>query len=126
MRLSITSPASEATPRLLIIGCGDVGMRVLRRLPAGWGVYALSSSPSRREALRAAGAVPLMGDLDDARTLRRLAGLATHVLHLAPPPASGAQDLRTQRLLQALRRSRPPQVLVYASTTGVYGDAQGA
>lgn len=112
--------------RLLIVGCGDVGMRVLRRLPAGWKVCALTSSPSRQEALRAAGAHPLLGNLDDARTLRRLAGLATHVLHLAPPQASGAQDLRTRRLLQALRRAEPPQVLVYASTTGVYGDAQGA
>lgn len=124
--MSSRSQASEAPVRLLIVGCGDVGMRVLRRLPAGWQVCALTSSPSRQEALRAAGAHPLLGNLDDARTLRRLAGLATHVLHLAPPQASGAQDLRTRRLLQALRRAEPPQVLVYASTTGVYGDAQGA
>jgi len=118
------SPA--ARPRLLIVGCGDVGLRVLRCLPAGWQVYALTSSPSRCQVLRDAGATPLLGNLDHASSLRRLAGLATHVLHLAPPQASGAQDLRTRRLLQALRRAAPPQVLVYAGTTGVYGDAQGA
>ncbi len=117
---------SSSLPRLLIIGCGDVGLRVLRLVPRAWQVYALSSSPSRRAALRAAGAIPLAGNLDDACSLRRLAGLATHVLHLAPPQASGAQDLRTRRLLQALRRAAPPQVLVYAGTTGVYGDARGA
>ncbi|MBB2487555.1 SDR family oxidoreductase [Mitsuaria sp. WAJ17] len=117
---------AAARPRLLIVGCGDVGMRVLRSLPAGWQIYALTSSPSRHPALRAAGAIPLSGNLDDARSLRRLAGLATHVLHLAPPPASGAQDLRTRRLLLSLRRAVAPRVLVYASTTGVYGDAQGA
>ncbi|MGM9514072.1 SDR family oxidoreductase [Roseateles sp. DB2] len=120
------APQPAARPRLLIVGCGDVGMRVLRSLPAGWQVYALTSSPSRCQVLRAAGASPLLGNLDHAPSLRRLAGLATHVLHLAPPQASGAQDLRTRRLLQALRRGRAPQVLVYASTTGVYGDAQGA
>ncbi len=115
-----------ARPRLLIVGCGDVGMRVLRCLPAGWQVYALTSSPSRCQVLRAAGAIPLTGNLDDPRSLRRLAGLATHVLHLAPPQSSGARDERTRHLLQALRRGPAPEALVYASTTGVYGDAGGA
>ena len=130
MSSSVPSPVLRSMPpslpRLLIVGCGDVGLRVLRLLPPSWQVYALSSSPSRRETLRAAGAIPLAGNLDDAASLRRLAGLATHVLHLAPPQPSGARDLRTRHLLQALRRAAPPQVLVYAGTTGVYGDARGA
>ncbi len=117
---------SPSLPRLLIVGCGDVGLRVLRLLPPSWQVYALSSSPSRRETLRAAGAIPLAGNLDDAASLRRLAGLATHVLHLAPPQPAGARDLRTRHLLQALGRAALPRVLVYAGTTGVYGDARGA
>lgn len=112
------------TPRLLIIGCGDVGLRVLRALAGRWRVFALTSTPARAAALRAAGAVPLVGNLDDAATLARLAGLADLVLHLAPPARDGATDARTRRLLAALAR-RPPQALVYASTTGVYGDCQG-
>lgn len=125
---SVTPPhaARTAAPRLLIVGCGDVGMRVLRRVPAGWQVFALTSSPERREVLRAAGATPLLGNLDDPASLRRLTGLATHVLHLAPPLSSGAQDLRTRALVQALQRGPALQALVYASTTGVYGDAGGA
>jgi nucleoside-diphosphate-sugar epimerase len=68
--------------------------------------------------------VPLVGNLDDAATLARLAGMADRVLHLAPPARDGAVDSRTRGLLAALAR-RPPRALVYASTTGVYGDCQG-
>ncbi|RYF83285.1 MAG: SDR family oxidoreductase [Comamonadaceae bacterium] len=123
-------PARFRRQRLLIVGCGDVGQRVLRQLDGRLRVIALTSSPDRAPILRAAGAVPLVGDLDAPATLRRLAGLATHVLHLAPPAqAEGAhagQDRRTQALVGVLRRRTPPQVLVYGSTSGVYGDCAGA
>ena len=111
--------------RLLIIGCGDVGLRVLRVLAGRWRVFALTSTPARAAELRAAGAVPLLGNLDEPATLRRLAGLADRVLHLAPPARDGEADTRTRQLLAALSR-RPPSALVYASTTGVYGDCNGA
>jgi len=52
--------------------------------------------------------------------------LATRVLHLAPPPGSGATDPRTAHLLQGLAARGCVASLVYGSTTGVYGDAQGA
>jgi nucleoside-diphosphate-sugar epimerase len=113
-------------PVLLIVGCGDVGLRVLRLVRQRWRVLALTSSPERMPALRAAGAQPVLADLDDAATLRRLAGLADAVLHLAPPPGQGAHDPRTRHLLQALARGSQPSRLVYASTTGVYGHCGGA
>ena len=113
-------------PALLIVGCGDVGMRVLKLLRGRWRVLALTSTPSRREALRQAGAVPLLGNLDDAATLGRLGGLADAVLHLAPPPPSGERDTRTAHLLQALARVGRVRRIVYASTSGVYGDCGGA
>jgi nucleoside-diphosphate-sugar epimerase len=121
-------PACPRPPpvRLLIVGCGDVGLRVLKLLDGRFPVLALSSSPARFAELRAAGARPLLGDLDRPETLARLAGLADRVLHLAPPPSSGRDDLRTRNLLQALARGAPPQAIVYASTSGVYGDCGGA
>ena len=119
-------PDPARRPTLLIVGCGDIGMRVLKLLRGRWRVLALTSSPSRMALLRAAGAVPLLGDLDQPTTLRRLAGLADAVLHLAPPPGSGPSDTRTAHLLQALARGQRLGRLVYASTTGVYGDAEGA
>src|SRR5262245_641382 len=61
---------------LLIVGCGDVGCRVLRLLGGRLRVLALTTAPERRAALRALGAVPLVGDLDRPATLGRLGGLA--------------------------------------------------
>jgi len=112
-------------PTLLIVGCGDVGQRVLRLLLPRWRVLALTSSPARMPVLRALGAVPLLGDLDQPHTLGRLGGLADAVLHLAPPPGRGAGDPRTRALLRALARGGRVQRLVYASTSGVYGHCGG-
>jgi nucleoside-diphosphate-sugar epimerase len=112
-------------PVLLIVGCGDVGLRVVHLLRDRWRILALTSSPERVEALRAAGATPLQGDLDQAATLARLAGLADTVLHLAPPAGAGVHDQRTAHLLRALARSTRLRRLVYASTSGVYGDCAG-
>jgi len=110
---------------LLIIGCGDVGLRVVRALAGRLRVFALTSSPARREALRAAGVCPVVGNLDDAASLGRLAGLADAVLYLAPPPTTGQADPRLRALLAALSRRTRPARVVYASTTGVYGDCRG-
>ncbi|HRD99588.1 MAG TPA: NAD(P)H-binding protein, partial [Rubrivivax sp.] len=112
-------------PTLLIVGCGDVGQRVLRLVQARWRVLALTSSPARMALLRQQGAVPLLGNLDQPATLARLGGLADAVLHLAPPPLHGDTDPRTRALIQALARGGRVRRLVYASTTGVYGDCAG-
>ncbi|MFM0302733.1 SDR family NAD(P)-dependent oxidoreductase [Paraburkholderia sediminicola] len=161
-------------PRVLIVGCGDVGMRCVPLLRPRAHVFALTSHAGRSAELRAAGVTPLVGDLDARRSLKRLAGLAPTVLHLAPPQKTGDDDRRTRALLatlsarrdRALRAARgavapvgrlrrglrnmsaswaeseaanivpdrvrwtaaphAPVRLVYASTTGVYGDCGGA
>ncbi len=120
-----TLPSVFQRPTLLIVGCGDVGMRVLRLLRGRYRLLALTSSPQRAAALRAAGAVPLPGNLDEPATLARLAGLADAVLHLAPPPLQGATDPRTRHLLNALALRGRVRRIVYASTSGVYGDCGG-
>jgi nucleoside-diphosphate-sugar epimerase len=120
-----TPTAAQRRPTLLIVGCGDIGMRVLERLVPRWRVLALTSSASRRTELRAAGALPLLANLDDPASLGRLGALADRVLHLAPPPGHGEADTRTRHLVQALARGGRVQRLVYASTTGVYGDCGG-
>jgi nucleoside-diphosphate-sugar epimerase len=111
---------------LLIVGCGDVGLRVARRLAGRYRLLALTTHPERAAELRAAGIVPLLGDLDLPASLQRLGGLADAVLHLAPPPAHGGSDPRTAALLAALARRGRVRRLVYASTSGVYGDCGGA
>jgi nucleoside-diphosphate-sugar epimerase len=112
---------------LLIVGCGDVGLRVVKLLRGRVRILVLTSSQHRCATLREQGVVPLQGNLDDPQSLARLAGIADAVLHLAPPPAQGQRDPRTRALLSALaRRSGRLQRFVYASTTGVYGNCAGA
>ncbi|MGI9133521.1 MAG: NAD-dependent epimerase/dehydratase family protein [Rhodoferax sp.] len=118
-------PARFRRERVLLIGCGDVGMRARAVLGARVRVLALTSSAQRVPTLRQLGMAVLQGDLDAPQTLRRLAGLATRVLHLAPPPADGDADTRTRALAQVLRRRSAARSLVYASTSGVYGDCEG-
>jgi len=119
-------PARFRRERVLIVGCGDVGLRAARLLRPHVRLLALTSSPERRAELRAHGLTPLSGNLDQPATVRRLGGLATRVLHLAPPPGEGWDDPRTRALTQALRRRSLPAMLVYGSTSGVYGDCDGA
>ncbi|HEY2926198.1 SDR family oxidoreductase [Piscinibacter sp.] len=118
--------AAFKRPTLLIVGCGDVGLRVVKLLRGRWRLLALTSSRERVDDLRAAGALPLVGNLDEPATLARLAGLADAVLHLAPPPSQGRTDTRTANLLRALALKGRVRRIVYASTSGVYGDCAGA
>lgn len=109
----------------MIVGCGDVGLRVASLLAHRYRLLALTSSPQRADALRRAGITPLVGNLDQPSTLQRLGGLSDALLHLAPPQAQGVHDARTLRLLHALARRGRARRLVYASTTGVYGNGGG-
>src|SRR5437870_4455864 len=83
---------------------------------------ALTSTPARAPLLRSAGALPIAGDLDEPATLRRLAGLGTRVLHLAPsagePTGAWWRDRRTAALVQSLALRSIPRSFVYASTSG--------
>ncbi|MFC5498420.1 SDR family oxidoreductase [Caenimonas terrae] len=122
-------PARFRRERVLIVGCGDIGLRVAKLLAKRVRLLALTSSPDRMADLRSEGITPLPGNLDRPASLARLAGLATRVVHLAPPrgddQAQWWRDFRTVALLQALRSRTAPASLVYGSTSGVYGDCRG-
>ena len=126
-------PARFRRQRVLIVGCGDVGLRTAGQLGAPQSqrvrLMALTSSPDRVRLLRACGITPLQGNLDDPASIQRLAGIAHRVIHLAPPPTDRAgaseRDPRSLALVRALRLRTPPLALVYGSTTGVYGDCGG-
>jgi len=110
--------------RLLIVGCGDIAMRALPQLARDYRVAGLARKTEQADRLAALGALPLAGDLDDPATLHVLAGVADLVLHLAPPGEDGEGDQRSANLIAALS-ARPPERLVYISTSGVYGDCGG-
>jgi nucleoside-diphosphate-sugar epimerase len=113
--------------KILIVGSGDVARRILSRLAPRARVYAVLRDAAKAAEWRAAGATPVLADLDDRASLQRIAGLADVVLHLAPPPGEGRCDTRTRNLLAALGKAKSlPRQLIYVSTTGVYGDCGGA
>ena len=117
---------SFGKPRILIIGCGDIGLRVAKQLCRNYRVFALTSQQSRFSEVRGLGITPILGDLDKPETLWRLSGLAETVIHLAPPQNIGHRDSRTRNLTRILAQG-PASLsrLIYVSTTGVYGDHKG-
>lgn len=110
--------------RLLIVGCGDVGLRMVAALASQVKIIATSRRAEQRARIRALGATPLAPGAG-----RRLAGLARWQVYLVPPPPEGRDDpLLAAHLAGTLRAARsggPPATLVYSSTTGVFGDARG-
>ena len=110
-------------PRVLVLGCGDVGLRFVQGWSARLQIVAVARSAEALAQARAAGARVVRADLDDRSSLKRLKGLAHRVLYSAPPPDSGRTDPRARRAIAALHGT---QRWVYLSTSGVYGDCQGA
>ena len=76
-------PARFRRERVLIVGCGDVGLRAARELGAGRRVrlMALTSTPARADALRAAGITRDTPDPADGRIERDDDGHPTGTLH---------------------------------------------
>ncbi|HEY3400617.1 MAG TPA: NAD-dependent epimerase/dehydratase family protein [Geothrix sp.] len=112
-----------STGTCLIAGCGYVGARLALRLAARGPVLALVRTPASAAALAASGLVVRVVDFDGTEAFEVPGDLAS-VIYLAPPPPQGEGDPRLQGFLKGLDAARP-QVLVYLSTTGVYGDTGG-
>lgn len=109
--------------QVLIAGCGDTGRHVARHwVEAGLAVTGLVNSRASAEALAAAGITPIQANLDEPLPSLPDAGL---IYYFAPPARSGRDDPRLGRFLAALGR-RQPQRVIYISTSGVYGDCNGA
>ncbi len=108
--------------KLAIVGCGDVGLRLLNRLNGKIKCVVLG----RRNGIVNA-QHPLTRclniDLDQRKSLARLRGIAPWMIYLAPPPAQGLDDPRVKHCLAAQPSASR---CVYVSTTGVYGAAHGA
>jgi nucleoside-diphosphate-sugar epimerase len=114
---------------ILLIGFGDVAKRLavlLQAQPSAFRCIGLTRRAEEAPVLRALGVTPWLGDLDNYRSLRRLPCQVDIIVHLAPPSNDCNHDPRLARLAAVVRRQAQPPVGVYISTTGVYGDRQGA
>ena len=93
-----------------------------RLLPQGWRIYGTTRDATKAEALRAEGVIPLLWEADD---LTPALHEATHLLSSAGPTEEGDPVLARWRDQIAAIASRLTWA-GYLSTTGVYGDHQGA
>lgn len=113
--------------QILIIGCGDIGRRVGQlALAAGHDVAVMARDLAKAEPMRNAGMRVCEGDLDQPDSLTALPCAGRTVFYFAPPPEHGVVDGRMANWLASMAHDRLPVKVVYISTTGVYGDAQGA
>ena len=118
--------SSTKTPlAILIIGCGDIGIRVAKHwLTQGAAVSAVSHSPNRYTLLADAGITVCQHNLDQPLTPGQLPA-ASLVYYFVPPPPQGEDDLRLKHFLAALPDAHAPDKVIYISTSGVYGDRNG-
>jgi len=111
----------------LFVGCGYVGRQVAHHeRDDGGPVGAVVRTPASAMALEAEGIEAVSADLDTEITFP--VPMTDRVLYwFAPPPPEGSQDLRLRNLTRRLfADGQVPSRVVLISTTGVYGDCQGA
>jgi nucleoside-diphosphate-sugar epimerase len=115
----------RAEPRLFCFGLGYTGERLARAaLERGWQVAGTCRTPAKAERLRDAGIKAVVFDGTQPVSAGALAG-TTHLLCSVPPDAEGDPVLRQHQDLLA-QRAPSLRWLGLLSTTGVYGDCEGA
>ena len=133
---AIGTSARFRKTRVLIVGCGDVGVRAASLLKGRLRPFGTTRSSAKQANITACGAQALLVDLCDRVAVLRAAHLATRIIMLAPPPNHGNSDPHSAQLLNALNKAHARRAktrvatvkprVVYVSTTGVYGGTKGA
>jgi nucleoside-diphosphate-sugar epimerase len=115
-----------SSPRLFVFGLGYSALALARSLQAdGWRIAGTTRSPGKRAALAALGieALPFERERPLEAAAAALAG-STHLLCSIAPDEAGDPVLDAH--LADLERCRTLLWAGYLSTTGVYGDHDGA
>jgi len=117
--------------RVLIIGCGYVGLPLGKALVAKeHEVYGVRRSAEGNAELEAAGIKPLVADITQPETLAALPGPFDWVVNCVSSSKGGPEVYRqvyldgTKNLLQWLS-ANPPKKFIYTSSTSVYGQTDG-
>ena len=117
--------------RIFVTGAsGRIGRPLVRYLVGqGHSVAALCRNSQDENALKADGAEPIRGDLEDTEALRRGAADAEVLFHLAGGVRGHGRTtpdqlnaVGTRSLLEAIRGLNNLKAFVYASSCAVYGD----
>jgi len=117
--------------RVVIVGCGYVGLELGRQLRPDHDVVGVRRSRDGLRAVEAAGLTAVRADLTDRESLAAVPD-ADAVVFAASSGGRGAGAARAvyvdgqETVLEAFaERDTPPDRYVYTSSTGVYGDHGG-
>ncbi|MBI3306271.1 MAG: SDR family oxidoreductase [Candidatus Omnitrophica bacterium] len=117
--------------RILIVGCGYTGTVIGKyfreQKQKVWGII---RSDKNRPQLEAAGITPIIADLTKPETLTDIPDVSFVVISAAPDDRSESAYREIYltgiaNLLKVLQKKFPPNLIVYLSSTGVYGDKKG-
>lgn len=118
--------------RALIVGCGYVGLPLGAELVRqGHHVFGVGRHATGRAAIRDAGIQPIDADITQPDTLRAIDGKFDWVVNCVSSSHGNAEDYRrvyvdgNRHLIEWLQTS-PPRKFIYTSSTGVYGQDNGA
>ena len=118
--------------RVLIVGCGYVGMPLGAELvQQGHEVFGLRRGTGAEAEFILAGIKPLTGDITKAEQLAQLPGGYDWVVNCVSSSGGGAEEYRevylqgTRNLIEWLGAA-PPKKFVYTSSTSVYGQNDGS
>jgi nucleoside-diphosphate-sugar epimerase len=118
--------------RVLIFGCGYVGAALGAELVRlGHSVFGVRRGLAAGEELKSAGIELLAADVSRPETLEGLPRGCDWAVFCASSSGGGAEDYR-RVYLDGLRNvvdwlaEAPPQMLLYTSSTGVYGQTDGS
>lgn len=123
---------SKTPTRVVVVGCGYVGLELGRRLRSnGHRVAGVRRSDAGLDAVSDAGLEPVRADVTDPETLETLPD-ADVVVFAASSGGGDAQAARRvyvegleATIAEYAGRETTPDRLVYTSSTGVYGDHGG-
>jgi nucleoside-diphosphate-sugar epimerase len=127
-----TKAAYTAAMRVLIVGCGYVGVPLAAELARqGHEVFGLCRSNLAEAELKSLGATLLTGDITKPATLARLLSAYDWVVNCVA--SSGGEEAAYREVyLQGTRNliewlsAAPPRKFVYTSSTSVYGQTDGS
>ncbi len=105
-----------------IIGCGDIGRRVAARLAPNSSLVGWARSSESVDKATNQGFTCHRLDLDAGDGLPEIS--PDQLFYFIPPPPQGRSDPRLSSFLSNL--TRLPKRIVLISTTGIYGDCNGA
>lgn len=114
----------QSTQPIILVGYGYLGSRLVKHcLATGRSVSVLTRSRGHQAELDSLDIDYQILDLDTDEGALKLEVSGAVILYTAPPAGPGTDP----RLLSLLKRLDPlPGKFIYISTSGVYGDCQGA